>query len=130
MTTPEISDLIDRSPMNRGMNGKAWLANYQNIAIEKHGNVFLFERESQQAFEFHWLVLETKSRQAIRDTQDAMREVFETTNAQVIFGFVPNERRESALMARWVGAKFCGIVTTEHGYCQLFVITADLLGAK
>lgn len=127
MTHDQIAELINSSPMNRGMDGARWLSDPANIAIVRNGNVMLFGREGETVFQFHWLHTATKGRQAIRDTREAMREVFRDTNAQAIYGLVYVGRRDSALMARWIGATYCGDTATAHGRCQIFLITRENL---
>lgn len=127
METADIAALIDASPMNRGMVGADWLSDPANIAIEMHGNVMLFERDGEYLFQFHWLALDTKGRQAINDTREAMRRVFRDTGVRAIYGFVSYSLRESALMARWIGARYCGSLNTQYGPCQIFVVTPEIL---
>lgn len=124
MHVQKISALINESPMNRGMDGAAWMANPLNIAkSNRHGDVFLFEYDEPGIYQFHWLRMRSKGSKAINRTRAALAEVFRETGAKVIFGLVPDDRRDSKLMARWIGATSHGMVDTEHGPCELFIMT-------
>lgn len=118
-----ISALIDNSPMNRGMVGQEWLDDPRNIAVVIEDDVLMFEGEAEGLFQFHWLTMQSKGRKAISNTLKAIDGVFETTNAQLMFGLVPVERRDSAMMARWIGAEYISNIDTTCGECQLFILT-------
>lgn len=126
MTPREISALIDESPMNRGMCGTSWVKNPCNRAVILNGNVMLFEQRGE-IVEFHWLKTATKARQLINDSREALRRIFADTGAQLIFGAVPDERRDSKLMARWVGFRFFARHWTPFGEVEVFVITPEFL---
>lgn len=117
-----ICALIDQSPMNRGMDGAAWLSDPRNIVqVTPSGNVMMFGW-APGSFEFHWLQTNTKGRKAIDETKQSFADVFAATGCAFIYGLVPVDRRDSALMARWIGAKSVAIVETPHGKCEMFIV--------
>lgn len=126
MTPQDISILIDQSPMNRGLSGASWVKDAANRAVIIGSNVMLFEINGRTV-EFHWLKTGSGTRQLIKDTREAMRRIFEDTGADVIYGLIPDERRDSKLVARWVGAKSVGRFWTACGNVEAFVITPELL---
>ena len=134
MNTQEIARLIDASPMNRGMVGASWLAIPGNIALSsEYGDVVLFERVAAGVYEFHWLCV--SSGQGVRSVVDwtlsCIDQVFEDSGCQLMFGLVPDDRRDSRMMARFIGSKFVGKVPTDHGICQMFIMTKEIReGAK
>lgn len=124
MTAQHISVLIDESPMNRGASGAAWVANPDNRAIVENETVVLFERTSCYAAEFHWLKASKNVRATIRDTREAIRRYFEDHPfITALYGLVPTDRRDSLLMARWIGSVPGQIFDTPDGPCQGFVMT-------
>jgi len=127
MTPQDIAILIDESPMNRGLRGADWVGDEGNRAICLNGNVMLFEPCGPN-FEFHWLKTATGARQIILDTREAMRQVFSETQAPMIFGLIPDNRRDSKTMARWVGAQSKGRFKTLLGVVEAFAITPEFLG--
>lgn len=131
MNPQQIADMIDTSPMNRGLSGAAWVQNPHHISKSIDGNTMLFEMEAGGLCQFHWLRTEAGGRNAIETTREAMRQVFDETNAVTIYGLVPVDHKASAMMARWIGARHCGDIQTDKGRCQLFLITREILeGAK
>jgi len=124
MNAHHISVLIDESPMNRGMKGASWISNPENRAIVQGETVVLFERQGAVSSEFHWLKSGKNVRDTIRDTREAIRTYFaETPSVSVLFGLVPVDRRDSLLMARWIGSEPDQIFETDDGPCQGFVMT-------
>lgn len=112
--------------MNRGLSGAAWVRNPNNRAVILNGNVMLFEQQKGAA-EFHWLKTATSTRQLIKDTREAMRCIFRDTGVEVIFGMIPDDRRDSKLVARWVGAKSVSRFETPFGVVEAFAIAPENL---
>lgn len=128
MTPQDIAILIDESPMNRGLSGADWVKGPGNRAIVTNGNVMLFEA-CGNVVEFHWLKTTKGLRQLIRDTREAMRMIFRETKTPLIFGLIPDNRRDSKLAARLVGARPYSRYETPHGVVEAFLITPkDLEG--
>lgn len=127
MQPQEIAALIDNSPMNRGMIGARWVEDPLHISKTIAGNTMLFELEPEGLVHFHWLDTKTPGRAAIDATREAMLQVLDETNAGTIYGLVPAFRKDSALMARWIGARYCGDIETDKGRCQIFIITREIL---
>lgn len=128
MNTQLVSALIDQSPMNRGAKGDQWLRTRGNIAITYTGplDVILFERQATGVYEFHWLTIQSKPREAVRRSLEAIDQTFIDTGCQLMFGLVPSDRRDSRLMARWIGAKHIGRVASELGECEMYIMTREM----
>jgi len=124
MTHQEISDLIDKSPMNRGMVGADWLSDPDNVAIEAHGNVMLFEKQADGVYEFHWLHTATSGKQAVRDTRVAIREMFKR-GAHTLYGLTPADNVQARIMVRAIGAKIEGRFMTDDGPVILSTMTPE-----
>lgn len=124
MNAHHISVLIDESPMNRGVSGASWVSKPGNQAICINETVVLFERQDSHSSEFHWLKASKNARSTIRDTREALRIYFEANPSTVfLYGLVPTDRRDSLLMARWIGSVPGQIFDTPDGPCQGFVMT-------
>lgn len=127
MSPEAIARLIDESPMNRGLSGAAWIADQDNTPVVIGEDVFLFEHcPKLNITEFHWLQTVSKGRLAITRTLQAFDAIFSTSDTLMIFGAVSNQRRDVKLMARWIGAKSVGFVKTEHGICEIFILTREM----
>jgi hypothetical protein len=126
MSPTDIAQLIDESPMNRGAVGMDWLRVPGNVAFsDKAGNVLLFEKHSPHIYSFHWLRTISKPRQLVRFTRYAFREVYDLPEVGLIYGLVSDERRDAKMMARWIGAKSTGRVSTDYGLCEMFILTRE-----
>ncbi len=129
MSPQDIAVLIDESPMNRGAVGMDWLHRPGNVAFsDVAGNVLLFEKREPHMYEFHWLRTVSKPRQLIAFTRYAFREVYDLPGIGLIYGMVSDARRDVKLMARWIGAKSLGQVSTDYGLCEMFILPRTELG--
>lgn len=124
MTADEISVLIDQSPMNRGLVGAEWMANPDNVAVEAHGNVMLFQFHAPGIYEFHWLHTATSGKQAVRDTRAAIREMFQR-GAHTLYGLTPADNVQARIMVRAIGAKIEGRFMTDDGPVILSTMTPE-----
>ena len=107
--------------MNRGLRGADWTADKRNIAIGDGRNVTIFDYEEEGVYQAHFLRHEETGRAAIERIKAAYSEIFNQHGAKVIFGL--EGRRDVALVARWTGGKRIGSRLTEHGFCDLFILT-------
>lgn len=128
MSPQDIAKLIDESPMNKGMDGKLWLETPGNLAMASDaGEVVLFEQVANEIYEFHWLLSVGRSAKEVVDfTLFAIDHVFRNSQCETMFGLVPDDRRDSRMMARFIGAQFWGIVDTENGPCHMFIMTREM----
>lgn len=113
--------------MNRGMIGDEWLSTAGNVAIDKGGNVFIFEEILPSIYEFHWLDTQNPGKRAVKETLEAFDEIFSSRpDCEVIFGLVSMRRLDAKIMANAIGAKKIGVVDTPDGPCAIFIITREM----
>lgn len=118
-----VAQAIDKAPLNRGLSGAAWLARPENIPITfENGDVALFDAEGDGIYEVHFL-FESRGQTAIEHARESFRQMFIEHGAELIFGLVPNFRRDVKLLARWAGGKSRGLRATSNGLCELFVLS-------
>ncbi len=118
-----VIQAIDTSPLNRGLSGAAWVARPGNVPITfDNGDVALFDDEGDGTFEVHFL-FESRGRQAIQHARESFRRMFTDHGAKLIFGLVPDFRRDVKLLARWAGGRSVGKRATSNGVCELFVLS-------
>lgn len=118
-----VIQAIDTSPLNRGLSGAAWMARPGNVPITfDNGDVALFDDEGDGTFEVHFL-FKSRGRQAIQHAQESFRRMFVDHGAKLIFGLVPDFRRDVKLLARWAGGRSVGKRVTSNGVCELFVLS-------
>lgn len=118
-----VIEAINAAPYNMGVSGADWLASPDNIAIAfDDGGVVLFECEGFNQYQAHFL-LAAHGREAIGQVREAFRTMFEQHGATLLFGLVPDHRRDVKLVARWAGAKSAGKRATSNGLCELLVLS-------
>lgn len=123
MHEPTIIQAIDTAPLNRGMSGAVWLASAGNVPVTfDNGDVALFEDRGEGDYEAHFLFVST-GKSAIEHGRAAFKIMFTQHNAKLVFGLVPDFRRDVKLFVRWIGAKFAGKKQTSEGLCELYVIS-------
>jgi len=120
----EIITAINNSPLNRGLDGAAWLSNAGNIPITfDNGDIALFDDEGEGIYQVH-VLFNSRGREAINRVREAFRQMFADHNAGMIFGMVPDFRRDVKMLARWVGCKSAGLRATSEGPCELFIMSS------
>lgn len=126
-----IAQAIDSSPLNRGMDGRAFVADRDNVTMIFNAlDVVLFEPRGEGAFEVHFLFL-SRGRAAIGAARASFDRLFqERADAALIYGLVPEFRRDVKLLARWAGGRSVGIRQTSEGACELFVLSREMWGMK
>jgi|SRR5882762_8154098 len=120
-----IIKAIDESPLNRGLEGAAWLASPGNIPIVSGDDIALFDDEGDDIYQVHFLYSST-GKKAVAAGKEAFRTMFEAHNAELIFGLVPAALRYASFHARFVGGKFVGVRETPFGPCELYVLSKDM----
>lgn len=119
----QIIEAIDTAPLNRGLCGASWLASPGNIPVTfDNGDIALFDHEGGKDYQVHFL-FNSRGKEAIANAKESFRIMFVDHGAELIFGLVPDFRRDVKLLARWIGGKFAGKRATSEGVCELFVLT-------
>lgn len=126
MTPQTIAARIDQAPLNRGLQGADWLASEGNIPVTfDNGDIALFDDEGDANYQVHFLFV-SRGREAIRHARESFRTMFVEHGAKLIFGLVPDFRRDVKLLARWAGGKSAGRRATSEGPCELFVLSNSM----
>lgn len=119
-----IIDAIDTSPLNRGLSGVDWVTEPGNIAVERGGDITLFDDEGEGAYQMH-VLYNSRGRAAIDAATAAINEIFDSHSAAIVFALIPNFRRDVKLLARWTGLHYYGKRMTADGLCELFGTTKE-----
>lgn len=124
-----IQKAIDTAPLNRGLKGVDWLARPGNIPITfDNGDVALFDFEGEGVYQVHFL-FQSRGRKAIEHARESFRIMFTEHNCTLIFGLVPDFRRDVKMLARWAGGRYAGlryVPEDDHGkmaFCELYVLS-------
>lgn len=129
MASQAVIKAIDESPLNRGLRGIDWVSNPANIAIEHGDDIILFDYEGDAVYQIH-VLLKSRGLKALHRVRAAFAEMFLIIRAEMIFGLVPEFRRDVKIFARWCGMKFAGLRQTENGPCELYVLSKDMWKVK
>lgn len=120
-----IIQAIDASPLNRGLSGADWLAVESNVPIVIGNDVALFDNEGDSVYQVHFLFA-ARGRVAVASAKESFRQMFERYGADLIFGLVPDFRRDVKMLARLAGGKYVGKRDTIDGVCELFVLSKEM----
>lgn len=119
-----IAKAIDTAELNRGLRGADWIAEPGNVAFVEGDDVILFDRDSDGIFEIH-VLLASRGKAAVECINRALGMMFRDRGAKVIFGMVPEHRRDVAMMARWCKLKFIKKISWLGDRVELFEITKE-----
>lgn len=118
-----VAAAIDAAPLNCGLRGEDWLASKGNVPVTfDNGDIALFDDEGEGDYQVHFLFA-SRGREAIRSARAAFKTMFTQYGAKLIFGLVPDFRRDVKMLARWAGGKSAGTRETPEGPCELFVLS-------
>lgn len=120
-----LAEAIAASPFNRGLTAEEWLADPDNLLIERDGNLGLFEQEGEGLWNAHWL-FRARGKAALDVARSMFGEMFGERGALAISGLTPLACRHGRLFNRWLGCRSQGTVETEHGPCEIFIMTAQM----
>jgi len=128
MSDQAIITAIDASPLNRGLSGSDWLANGANVPVVMGEDIALFDYEGDSNYQVHFLFV-SRGKAAVAAAKESFRQMFENYGAELIFGLVPDFRRDVKMLARWAGGKMVGVRETPYGPCELFVLSKEMWSA-
>lgn len=118
-----IAEAIDTAPLNRGLVGTDWLAREGNVPVTfDNGDIMLFDTEGDHIYQVH-VLFQSHGRKAIEHARKSFEIMFTEHDCSLIFGLVPEFRRDVAMLARWAGLRSAGVRWTPEGNCELFVLS-------
>lgn len=120
-----IIDAIDASPLNRGLSGARWLAHLGNVPIVMGSDIALFDDEGDCVYQVHFLFA-SRGKAAVASAKESFRQMFENYGADLIFGLVPDFRRDVKMLARLAGGKSRGLRASAEGPVELFVLSKEM----
>lgn len=103
----QIIEAIDTAPLNRGLKGADWLARPGNVPITFGEDVVLFDYEGAGTYQVH-VLFKSRGKDAIGRIRESFRRMFLNHDCDLIFGMVPDFRRDVKLLARWTGMRSAG----------------------
>lgn len=119
-----IEKAIDTSPLNRGLRGADWVRDTSNIPFVEGKDVILFDRDSDGIYEIHVLLI-ARGKAAVECIGRAFEMMFREKGTAVIFGMVPDFRRDVKIMARLCGMKSLHKLNHRGDAVELFELTRE-----
>lgn len=109
-----------------GFEPEEWLSHPLNLALsDGDGNVSLFELGSDGIYTGHYFFI-VRGKAAKRVATEMLAFFFDNTDAKAIRGLTPLTNLGARWMSRQIGFKGHGVVQTDNGPCELFIITKEL----
>lgn len=125
----QIISAIAASSLNRGLSGVDWLECEGNVPIVMGDDIALFDDEGGCTYQVHFLFA-SRGRAAVASAKSSFSQMFRNYGAELIFGMVPDFRRDVKLLSRWAGGKFVGKRHTAEGICELYVLSKEMWSAQ
>ena len=126
MRTSDLNVLIEAMdpflPLE-GFHPAEWLKREENIALtDSDGSCALFEYVKPGIYYGHYF-FRKRGREAVKLSHEFLNEIFET--ARIVVGLTPVEKKAARWMSRHVGFKSQGIVDTDMGEHEMFMLTKE-----
>lgn len=97
--------------------------NLSNVFLIENDNLVLFEEISPKIYRGHYFFNSARGKEAKTLCKDALQLIFK--KAEILQGWTPVEKRGAALLSRWLGFSSYGIINTNNGPCELFILTKN-----
>lgn len=109
-----------------GFEPDEWLANGFNLALtDGGGNIALFELSADGIYTGHYFFV-VRGKAAKKLAIEMLTYFFDTTDAKVLRGLTPLTNLGARWMSRQIGFKGLGIIQTDNGPCELFILMKEV----
>lgn len=124
--TERIIHEIDHSPLNRGLRGIDWVCDPKNIAILLNGedDLVLFDWMAPGSYVIH-LFLESSGKAAVDAVRDATTIMFLDHDAKMLTAYVPEHRKDVAVIARYAGWHYAGTRESNFGPVRVYLTAPE-----
>ena len=112
----------DMDGLVQDFDAAAWLRNRDNLALTDGRNMMLFERQEDDTYCGHWLLVD-RGKDAFLAAIKLLRALYLDHGARMVFGLVPAHCRASAWFTRQMGFNSSGMEETEMGAQERFSLT-------
>lgn len=123
--TERIIYEIDHSPLNRGMTGIEWVCDPRNIAIlVGDEDLVLFDYLAPGQYAIH-LFLESRGAEAVKAVRAAEASMYRDHDAKMLFAYVPDFRKDVAVIARYAGWHYAGTRESNFGPVRVYMTAPE-----
>jgi len=107
-----------------GFSEQDWGQQSSNLAVTDNNEDFaLFELDLPRIYYGHLFCSARTGEEAILFGKEALSFLFNNSDAKAVYGLTPYEKRHVRLIMRKIGLKSYGLVNTEKGLMENFIIT-------
>jgi len=107
-----------------GFSEQDWGQQSSNLAVTDNDKDFaLFELDLPRVYYGHLFCSTRTGKEAIIFGKQALSFLFDNSDAKAVCGLTPYEKRNVRLVMRKIGLKSYGLVNTEKGLMENFIIT-------
>lgn len=118
-----LADAVEPFLPLEGFHPAEWLERKENIALtDGEGSYALFEFVKPGIYYGHYF-FHKKGKEAARLSEEFLSEIFQT--AKIVVGLTPVEKKAARWMSRHIGFKSQGIVDTDMGPHEMFMMTKE-----
>jgi hypothetical protein len=107
-----------------GFSEQDWGQQSSNLAVTDNDEDFaLFELDLPSVYYGHLFCSTRTGSESISFGKEALSFLFNNSEAKVVYGLTPYEKKHVRLIMRKIGLKSYGAVNTEKGLMENFIIT-------
>jgi len=108
-----------------GFEPREWITIKDNIAlIDAENNYAMFEKGDDGYYTGHYF-FNARGRKALRIAKAMLYFLFSHTDIKVVRGLTPLQKLGARWMSRQLGFKSYGVVHTQSGPCELFILVKE-----
>lgn len=101
---------------------RKWISLQDNIALTNGIDYAMFEKGSDGIYNGHYF-FEVRGKEAVRVAKEMLEFAFTKVGIKAIRGLTPLSNLKARWMSRRLGFKGNGVVNTDAGPCELFILT-------
>lgn len=125
--TERIIHEIDHSPLNRGLRGIDWVCDPRNVAVvvgEDEADLILFDWLAPGSYAIH-LFLESRGKEAVDAVRAAESIMYRDHDAKMLTAYVPEARKDVAVIARYAGWHYAGTRESNFGPVRVYLTAPE-----
>lgn len=124
-SSDDLRDAITLYPtLNGELDCDEWVKNVNNVMLRDNDSTGIFAYEYPGLYTGHYF-FRVGGRKAINLAKAMLSEMFENYGAKAIRGLTKTDNRPALWITRQLGFKSCGLIETENGEHELFVLTKE-----
>lgn len=120
----DLRDAISLYPQAKELDCDKWVGDTNNIMLRSGDSTGIFAYEYPGLYTGHYF-FRVRGREAINLAKEMLDEMFNKYDAKAIRGLTKTNNKPALWITRQLGFKSCGLVITENGEHEMFVLTRN-----